>query len=147
MHHGAEVYAVVFSPDGRYVASGDRGAIARIWEPTGGREVARVDHLGWWIWDLAFSPDSKYLATADRNGTTYVWDVTSSREVARMIETGRLAFSPDGKYLVTGNKAWLLWPDDLVAEACARLTRNLSPEEWRQYLGDEPYRKTCPGLQ
>jgi hypothetical protein len=64
-----------------------------------------------------------------------------------MIETGRLAFSPDGKYLVTGNKAWLLWPDDLVAEACARLTRNLSPEEWRQYLGDEPYRKTCPGLQ
>jgi hypothetical protein len=35
---------------------------------------------------------------------------------------------------------------DLIDEACARLTRNLTPEEWRQYLGDEPYRKTCPNL-
>jgi hypothetical protein len=24
------------------------------------------------------------------------------------------------------------------------VTRNLTPEEWRRHLGDEPYRKTCP---
>ena len=24
--------------------------------------------------------------------------------------------------------------------------RNLTKEEWRQYLGDEPYRATCPNL-
>jgi hypothetical protein len=27
-----------------------------------------------------------------------------------------------------------------------RLNRNLTPEEWKQYLGDEPYRKTFPDL-
>jgi hypothetical protein len=41
---------------------------------------------------------------------------------------------------------WLVWPEDLIAEACARLTRNLTQEEWERYLGDEPYRKTCPDL-
>ena len=61
-----------------------------------------------------------------------------------------VAFSPDGKYLaeVSGNAAWVsLWrSEDLIAEAQRRLTRNLTEEEWRQYLGDEPYRKTCPDL-
>lgn len=34
----------------------------------------------------------------------------------------------------------------MINEASSRLTYNLTPEEWRVYLGDEPYRKTryCP---
>lgn len=47
-------------------------------------------------------------------------------------------------------RLWALWGEDLIADACARLTRNLTDKEWRQYMGeDEPYRKTClklPGL-
>jgi hypothetical protein len=35
----------------------------------------------------------------------------------------------------------------MIAEACDRLGRNLNREEWRQYLGNEPYRKTCPNKQ
>ncbi len=35
---------------------------------------------------------------------------------------------------------------NLINEACSRLTRNLTADEWKQYLGDEPYRKTCPNL-
>ncbi len=33
-----------------------------------------------------------------------------------------------------------------MAEACRRLPRNLTREEWPLYLGNEPYRKTCPNL-
>ncbi|MGF1537411.1 MAG: hypothetical protein ACFB4J_13150 [Elainellaceae cyanobacterium] len=40
----------------------------------------------------------------------------------------------------------MLDPNDLIAEACRRLTRNLTLQEWRQYLGDEPYQATCPSL-
>jgi hypothetical protein len=27
--------------------------------------------------------------------------------------------------------------------ACQRANRNLTPEEWGQFFGDEPYRETC----
>ena len=37
-------------------------------------------------------------------------------------------------------------PEDLIDLACSRLTRNLAQAEWAQYLGDEPYRKTCENL-
>jgi hypothetical protein len=49
---------------------------------------------------------------------------------------------------VSGNTArvWLLRPEDLIAEACSRLTRNLTHAEWRQYIGEEEYRPTCPNL-
>jgi hypothetical protein len=30
--------------------------------------------------------------------------------------------------------------------ACRIANRNLTREEWRQYLGDLPYQPICPGL-
>jgi hypothetical protein len=33
-----------------------------------------------------------------------------------------------------------------VAEACARLSYNLSTDEWQRYLGNKAYRPTCPSL-
>jgi hypothetical protein len=43
-------------------------------------------------------------------------------------------------------RVWLWRPKDLIADVCARLPRNLTAEEWKQYLGEEPYRKTCEQL-
>jgi hypothetical protein len=40
-----------------------------------------------------------------------------------------------------------LWqPEDMIAAVCARLPRNFTRAEWRQYLEDVPYRATCPNL-
>ena len=60
-------------------------------------------------------------------------------------------FSPDNEYLLThstdGNaRVWIFNSEDLIKDACNRLTRNLSLEEWQQYLPNEPYEKTCPNL-
>jgi len=35
---------------------------------------------------------------------------------------------------------------DLIDTACQRANRNLTIDEWRQAMGGEPYRRTCPGL-
>jgi hypothetical protein len=38
-------------------------------------------------------------------------------------------------------------PQDLIADACARLTRNLTIKEWLGYVGPTvPYHRTCPNL-
>jgi len=43
-------------------------------------------------------------------------------------------------------RTWRWQPEDLTEEACARVNRNLTLAEWKLYLPDKPYRKTCPNL-
>lgn len=121
-----------------------------MWDAASGQEVVRHED---YASDIAFSPDGEYLATS-ADETARVWDVTSGQEVARIThdqDLQSIAFSPDGEYLATASKTILIvqpwWKsEDLTDEACARLTRNLTVEEWQRYVGDEPYRKTCPNL-
>jgi WD40 repeat protein/energy-coupling factor transporter ATP-binding protein EcfA2 len=146
--------AISFSPDGRYLAVANWGQIARVWEATTGREVMRVLHDNP-VHSIAFSPDGKYLVTSSGDRTARVWQIASSREVARVThkhDVTAVAFSPDGKYLATASwdktaRVQLWRSEDLIEEACTRLTGNLTPEEWNQYLPGEPDRDTCPNLR
>lgn len=98
-------------------------------------------------------PDGKWLATGSSDKTARLWEASTGRALARMqheSDVEAVAVSPDGKWLVTASggrgSRWLMQPQDPIAEACAHLTRNLTPREWQQYLSEEPYRKTCPQL-
>jgi WD40 repeat protein len=120
MKHEDSVRAVVFSPDGKYLATASGDKTARVWEATTGREVTRLRH-GDSVVFIAFSRDGKYLATASWDGIAWVWETTSGREITHVIteddatrrtinesrhQSGSnlggvndIAFSPNGKYL------------------------------------------------
>jgi hypothetical protein len=131
-------------------------------------EAARLMHDGPVI-AVAFSPDGKWVVSGSSDTTARVWDISASlreaslgdnagaatgAEVARLThdnDVNTVAFSPDGKWVISGSgdgtaRVWLWRAEDLIDLACSRLTRNLTQAEWRQYLGDEPYRKTCENL-
>jgi WD40 repeat protein/transcriptional regulator with XRE-family HTH domain len=152
MVHQFPINDIDLSPDGRYLAAGDDQG-ASVWDVDGGREVLRFPHDNA-VNGVAFSPDGQYLATGSRTGFARVWELTTGLEVASMAHDkpmNGIAFSPDGRYLATASndrtaRVWTPLLTDPVAEACAHLTHNLSTEEWRRYLRDEPYRKTCPNL-
>jgi dipeptidyl aminopeptidase/acylaminoacyl peptidase len=115
--------------------------------------VARMTH-GSIVLAVAFSPDGRYVVSGSWDDTARVWEAASGREVARVThgaEVSAVTFSPDGRYVVSGSwddtaRVWWWRPKDLIAESCRRLPRNLTREEWRQYVGPEaPYHATCPG--
>jgi WD40 repeat protein len=62
-----------------------------------------------------------------------------------------VAFSPDDKSLASASddgvvRVWVVASNNLLARACASVARNLTLSEWQQYLGNQPYRRTCPSF-
>ena len=155
INHDDRVWAVAFSPNGKYLATASNDKTARVWEAATGKEVAKVNHDNS-VGDVAFSPDGKYLATASEDKTARVWDATTWREVAKVNHDDSVrdvAFSPDGKYLATASfdntvRVHFVKPQDLIDEACQRLSRNFTVEEWEKYMNLElkEYQKTCDNL-
>ena len=159
LRHRSRVWAVTFSPDGLWLATGGLDETARVFETGTWRERAQLVHQSP-VQEAEFSPDGKMLATGCLDGSVRVFLAEQGRELARIGHSGairRVAFSGDGRYLdVIAESApatkevmvahHIMSPDALVAEACAKLSANLSREQWRVHLGDEAYRKTCSEL-
>jgi WD40 repeat protein len=141
------VVAVAFSPDGTRVATGSDDGAARVFEAGSGVEVCRLAHDGPVV-AVAFSPDGTRVATGSHDGAAWVFEAGSGAEVCRLAHDGpvvAVAFSPDGTRVATGShdgaaRVWAVSARDLIEQARARLSRNLSRAEWVRYrLGD--YRK------
>jgi WD40 repeat protein len=98
-------------------------------------------------------PSSASFATLIHGHLT-VWDSTNGARVSQLPDTGYIrsaTFSPDGRYLLTGYDEhsaalWFWRADDLRDQACARITRNLSHEEWARWFPGQAYRPICPNL-
>jgi len=144
--------ALAVSPDGSVVAIVDGLNRVDLWDVRTGERRGRMNtRTG--IANLAFSRDGRALAVGSVDSVR-VWAVDSLVETA-MIETtaqaDSIAFAGAGSKLAVLSSAVIelhpLRTSDLIAAACQRLERNLSPAEWAANLGEgEPYHETCPGL-
>lgn len=154
-----------FNSDGKYLAIAGKDVnteraraldLVRVLEVSTGQEVGRISFENFYRIDsIALSSDGQYLAMTGIEDTDeepmYIWEVNTGRPMARITSNwhlGKVALSQ--RYLalqVLETVHIFLWrSEDLTNEACARLNRNLTQQEWRQYFPDEPYRKTCPNL-
>lgn len=77
--HRGPLSSIAYSPDGKYLATGDHNRELLIWDASSNAVKANglVFHTGR-INSVAWSPDSKHVVTGGLDGAVYVWDVENS---------------------------------------------------------------------
>lgn len=150
-----DIYALRFSPEGDTLATGDRHGDVDFWNAaTGKRLPRRLVGPGGSITSLSFDPGGGRLMTISNDDGIRLWDLTTDKPIGTPLPGGTSgggfgAFLPTGDQIVavfeTG--AGVLWnvdPASWSAQACRIANRNLTRAEWRTYLSNRPYAKTCP---
>ncbi|MDE3088286.1 MAG: TIR domain-containing protein [Chloroflexota bacterium] len=157
--HTNSVNSVAFSPDGKTLASGSDDKTIILWDVAARQMLGQP--LTWHtnsVESVAFSPDGKTLASGGWDDTIILWDIATRQPIGQPLAghtdvVGSVAFSLDGKTLASGSNdsTTILWDLDLDSwktRACHIANRNLTLDEWKQYINSDPstYRATCPGL-
>jgi len=112
LQHG--VASVVFSPDGRTLASGSFDRSIKLWDVATGKARATLQGHSDDVLSIAFSPDGKTLASASFDKTVKLWDMVTGKEQAtlqgHLDRVWSVAFS-DGKTLASASedKTIKLW--------------------------------------
>ncbi len=145
--HRDGVSQIVFSPDGRRVATGSEDASARVWDVRTGNSVTPpLWHAGK-LTRVAFSHDSRFLATASQDASARVWDLVAGEPVTpplRQTRAVRFAqFSPDGSALLTAGddgaaKLWDLTPTPATIQELTTLATLLAARTNDSTAGASP---------
>jgi WD40 repeat protein len=148
--------AITYHPSGNLLVAGlldgkllvlsgaQRSTIATLQGPDAGITNAR------------FSPDGRFLAVASRDGKVYLWSSANWKMSPLVFEENNgfimsVCFSDNSNYFYSGSVDFPrligrpVSSDAMARDFCSLLSRNLTQEEWLEYIGsDIPYRLTCP---
>ncbi|MGI2903573.1 AAA-like domain-containing protein, partial [Tolypothrix sp. VBCCA 56010] len=113
--HQESVNSVVFSPDGKTLASASGDKTIKLWNLATGKEITSLTGHKESVNSVVFSPDGKTLASASNDKTIKLWNLATGKEITSLTghqeSVNSVVFSPDGKTLASASndKTIKLW--------------------------------------
>ncbi len=105
--HRDTLYAAVYSPDEKRVATAGYDREIMLWDLASGELIRKFQGHNGAIFDLAFSPDGKVLVSACADETAKVWSVETGERLDTLsqAEGAVLAvdITPDGQYVLAAS--------------------------------------------
>ncbi|KAI9893633.1 MAG: hypothetical protein M1814_006429 [Vezdaea aestivalis] len=121
--HSGSVFSVVFSPDGRVIASGSEDETIRLWDTATGDTLQILKGHSDWVNSVVFSPDGRVIASGSRDNTIRLWDIVTG-DILQILKghsdfVYSVAFSPDGRVIASGSwdntiKLWDIASGDIL---------------------------------
>ncbi len=150
-----QAYAFVSSRDGSTVAmAGDSGEIVTVDVST--REERRSTGLGAPVLWLNYSDDGELLVSGAKDGGVSLWDATTLDLLGTVYPPHHGGPVPAGAQFIGDTHDVAIasydgkvyrWGTDLdraIDFACQMAGRNLTEEEWEEFLPAQPYQSVCP---
>lgn len=103
--HGANISALAFSPDGKYLVSASEDATLKLWDPNSGAEIRTLRGHSNLVTALAVNADGSEIASASLDHTLRVWNAANGETLASFRGSTPavylLKITPDSSSLVT----------------------------------------------
>ena len=149
-------HASVASPDGStFAVAGESGDIVTI-DVSSGEEQRRSTSLGAAVRWLDWSADGELLVSGADDGGVSLWDATTLELLGTVYPPHQGDPVPAGTQFIGdshdvaiasydgGVYRWETDIDRAIAFACQMAGRDLTREEWEEFLPAQPYRSVCP---
>jgi WD40 repeat protein len=108
MGHRNGIFCLALSPDGKRLASGDKGGEIRIWDVATGQELTSFSASHHSVRSLAFAPDGQTLASGGADQNIHLWDIATAKQLrafnGHQKDVRTVVFTADGRKLVSGGE-------------------------------------------
>src|SRR6266699_577720 len=104
--HAHPLLSIAWSPDGKYIASGDTGGIIHIWEAETGKTILTYRGHTRFVRSIAWSPDGLYIASGGDYGdsTVQVWEPLTGKLIYthhRQYRIFSVSWEPGGQHIAS----------------------------------------------
>ena len=138
------VLCITFSPDGKFLATGDNNGEIRLWQIADWQLIFTLQAHKRWLHSIAFSPDGNTIASGSEDQTVKLWDINTGQCLltlqAHKSWVHSVAFSPNGNTIASGSEDQTIKLWDINSGQCLHTFQGHS--NWLRSVAFSPDGKT-----